>query len=303
MDPKMLESLRLSMQNRPEYVELDGIPLPKSTCDIWDRILSFQARPDDLLICTYPKAGTTWVHEIVDMIQQNGDVDKCKRAPTYVRNPFIEIAPPKPLPSGVEEAEAMPSPRTLKSHFPVQLIPSSFWEQNCKVIYVARNAKDVMVSYYYFQKMNKGLKEPGTWSEYFDAFQSGKVAWGSWYDHVKGWWERKDRQQILYLFYEDIKEDPRREIKKMAQFIKKDLAEEVLEKIVQQTSFQAMKVNPMANYSTLPSFIFDQSVSPFMRKGSVGDWKNHFTVAQNERFDEDYEQKMSGTSIRFRFEL
>ncbi|XP_078508463.1 sulfotransferase 1C2-like isoform X2 [Lissotriton helveticus] len=303
MDPEMMESLKVMLQTRPEYGEIEGIPLVKTTCDIWDQIWRFKARSDDLLICTYPKAGTTWVQEIVDMIQQNGDVDKCRRAPCYARVPFIDLNPPKPFPSGLEEAEAMPSPRTIKSHLPVQLIPPSFWEQNCKVIYVARNAKDIMVSYYHFQKMNKGLAEPGTWSEYFDAFQNGKVPWGSWYDHVKGWWEAKDSRRILYIFYEDLKEDPRGEILKVAQFMGLELNEELLEKIILHTTFQAMKENPMANYTTLPSFIFDQSVSPFMRKGIVGDWKNHFTVAQNERFDQEYEKRMSGSSLRFRAEL
>ncbi|KAH1170145.1 hypothetical protein KIL84_001130 [Mauremys mutica] len=37
--------------------------------------------------------------------------------------------------------------------------------------------------------------------------------------------------------------------------------------------------------------------------GIAGDWKNHFTVAQNETFNEDYERKMAGTNLQFRTEI
>ncbi|PNI14122.1 SULT1C2 isoform 6, partial [Pan troglodytes] len=186
--------------------EVEGTLLQPATVDNWSQIQSFEAKPDDLLICTYPKAGTTWIQEIVDMIEQNGDVEKCQRAIIQHRHPFIEWARP-PQPSGVEKAKAMPSPRILKTHLSTQLLPPSFWENNCKFLYVARNAKDCMVSYYHFQRMNHMLPDPGTWEEYFETFINGKVVWGSWFDHVKGWWEMKDRHQILFLFYEDIKRE------------------------------------------------------------------------------------------------
>ncbi|XP_045224782.1 sulfotransferase 1C4 isoform X3 [Macaca fascicularis] len=254
-----------------------GILQPTVTCDIWDEIWNFQAKPDDLLISTYPKAdpdrrfcrntealvsslsvcfmlvlisqtyssgahsgsnlseckflkvatGTTWTQEIVELIQNEGDVEKSKRAPTHQRFPFLEWK-----------------------------IPSL-----------------------------------------------GSVCWGSWHEHVKGWWEAKDKHRILYLFYEDMKKNPKHEVQKLTEFIEKKLDDKVLDKIVHYTSFDVMKQNSMANYSSIPAEIMDHSISPFMRKGAVGDWKKHFTVAQNERFDEDYKKKMADTRLTFHFQF
>ncbi|XP_063085796.1 sulfotransferase 1C1-like isoform X2 [Cavia porcellus] len=207
MSLEKMEDLQLEGKYlRPATKEVNGILMTKLISDKWDQIWSFQAKPDDLLIATYPKAGTTWTQEIVDMIQHDGDELKCQRNITYEMHPFIEWEMPPPLKSGLELADAMPSPRTLKTHLPAQLLPPSFWKENCKIIYVARNAKDCLVSYYHFYRMNKALPEPGTWEEYIEAYKAGKVLWGSWYDHVKGWWDRKDQHRILYLFYEDMKE-------------------------------------------------------------------------------------------------
>ncbi|XP_066487452.1 sulfotransferase 1C1-like [Tiliqua scincoides] len=290
-------------KKRTTLVEFEGVPLITYMLENWDPIWGFQARPDDLLICTYPKAGTTWIQEIVDMVQHRGDIEKCARAPIYERMPFIEMCLPKPLPSGVEEAEAMPSPRTLKSHLPVHLLPPSFWKQNCKIIYVARNAKDNAVSYFHFHFMAKLMPEIGNWDQYMEDFLTGKIAWGSWFDHVRGWWEAKDRHPILYLFFEDMKEDPAREIRKVAQFLGLDLSELDLNRIVQHTSFESMQANPMANYTTMPSFIMDHAESPFMRKGTVGNWKKYFTVAQSERVDDICARKLAGSGLTFRTQL
>ncbi|XP_068953634.1 sulfotransferase 1C2-like [Petaurus breviceps papuanus] len=289
-------------KKHPPLGEVKGILLPRTTVNNWDQIQKFKAKDDDLVICTYPKSGTTWIQEIVDMVEQNGDVEKCQRSVIHLQHPFIEWAR-SPQPSGVDQANAMPCPRIMKTHLPTQLLPPSFWDITCKIIYVAQNAKDCMVSYYHFQRMSQILPEPGTWEEYFENFINGKVSCGPWYDHVKGWWKAKDKHQILFLFYEDIKENPKSEIQKVMKFMGKNLDEKILDKIVQETSFEKLKENPMINHSTVPKTIMDQSISPFMRKGIVGDWKNHLTVAQNEKFNRDYKKKMEGTSLTFHMEI
>ncbi|XP_042328073.1 sulfotransferase 1C4-like [Sceloporus undulatus] len=298
-----MESLDPSSVKPVKLVNIEGIPLFEDTVDQWQTIWNFKAKPNDLLICTYPKAGTTWMQEIVDMIQHGGDPEKCARAPIYERIPFIEMCGPKPFPTGVEEAEAMPSPRTLKTHLPVHLLPPSFWEQKCKIIYVARNAKDNVVSYFHFHRMDKTMQEPGSWDEFLETFISGTVAYGSWFDHVQDWWKAKDLHPILYLFYEDIKENPVQEIQKVAHFLGVELPESVLNQIVEHTKFESMKGNPTANYTTLPNWLMDHTISPFMRKGIVGDWKEHFTVAQSERLDDICALLLRDSGLTFRTQL
>ncbi|XP_006037635.2 sulfotransferase 1C2-like [Alligator sinensis] len=289
-------------QERRPLVAVDGVPLPQKTWENWAQIKAFQAKPDDLLICTYPKAGTTWIQEIVDMIQQGGDPEKCRRAPLHERHPFLEWAR-SPQSTGVAWADAMPPPRTLKTHLPVKLLPASFWKQGCKVVYMARNPKDSAVSYYHFLRMHQLLPQPGPWPQFLEAFMAGTVPWGSWHEHVRGWWRAREALPLLFLHYEDLKEDPGREIQRVAQFIGQPLVPAALERVVHHTSFEVMRANPATNRASAPRSVLDQSISPFMRKGTVGDWKNHFTVAQSEHFDRDCASKTAGTGLAFRTEL
>ncbi|KAJ7983648.1 hypothetical protein DPEC_G00374650 [Dallia pectoralis] len=110
----------------------------------------------------------------------------------------------------------MPGPNTTEegrghermTHLPVQFVPKSFWEQNCRVVYVARNAKDNLVSYFHFDKMNLVEPEPGDWNHFLQRFMDGKMVFGPWYDHVTNWWEKKQtNSKIHYMFYEDMIEE------------------------------------------------------------------------------------------------
>lgn len=282
-----------------EYVK--GVPLMKYFAEMVGPLQSLQLRPDDLIISTYPKSGTTWVSEILDMIYQGGDVEKCRRAPILMRVPFLEFKCPG-CPTGVEVLKNTPVPRLIKTHLPLALLPQSLLDQKIKVVYVARNAKDVAVSYYHFYRMVKVYPDPGTWDSFLEKFMAGEVFYGSWYQHVKEWWELSRTYPVLYLFYEDMKENPKKEIQKILKFVGCSLPEEIVDRIVQHTLFKEMKMNAMTNYSTIPT-LMDQNISNFMRRGITGDWKTFFTVAQNERFDADYAEKMAGSNLNFRSEL
>ncbi|XP_069840611.1 sulfotransferase 1A1-like [Dendropsophus ebraccatus] len=287
-------------KQRPPLGVMGGMPIVGHFSKNWENVKRFQAEEGDLVIDTYPKSGTTWISQIVDLILHHGDLKKPHSKTIFERVPFLEFAVPD-MPTGTELLNARKSPGLIKSHLPVHLLPNTFWEKNCKVIYVARNPKDVLVSYYHFYHMAVVHPEPGTFEEFLQKFIEGKVSYGLWADHVKGWWKMRHQRDVLYLFYEDMLEDPKREIRKVMKFLGKDLSDDIMEKIHQCTTFKAMKEDYLVNYSTIPTSVMDNTISPFMRKGTCGDWKNYFTVAQNEIFDDYYKREMSDTDLTFRF--
>ncbi|KAJ8258204.1 hypothetical protein GJAV_G00194330 [Gymnothorax javanicus] len=288
---------------RPKLFDFHGVAMASYATDNWDNVQKFQAKPDDILIATYPKAGTTWVSQMLDLLYfGKSSPQRGSSLPIYERVAFLEFCIPD-FQIGADLAEKLTtSPRLIKTHYPIQFVPKSFWAQKCKTIYVARNAKDNVVSYFHFDRMSKVQPEPGDWPSYLQRFQEGKMTYGSWYDHVIGWWEKNQAYpNLLYLHYEDLAEDIDRELDRVCTFLGLSPTEEEKNLVKEGIGFDAMKENDMTNYS---SFIdMDFSISPFMRKGKVGDWKNHFTVHQNGQFDKEYQRKMMNTTLRFRTEI
>ena len=245
--------------------------------------------------------GTTWTQHIVNLIRNQGK-DDTSGLHIVKAVPWIESVLPIGIP--IEDLDKMPSPRCFKTHSPYNMMAGGLPHTSpAKYIYIARNPKDVAVSYYYHMRMFIILKYSGTWDEFYQLYKSGKVYFGSWFDHVLEWWKHRDAENILFLKYENMKKDHRGVVKKMAEFMGYNLEEEVIDTIVEKSTFQSMRDNPATNLDKIemPVAAVKPDAQPFLRKGIVGDWRNYFTPEQNAEFDAIYAEKMKGSGLEFEF--
>ncbi|XP_077991765.1 sulfotransferase 1E1-like [Glandiceps talaboti] len=180
-----------------------------------------------------------------------------------------------------------------------------------KIIYLARNPKDVCVSIFFLIRClaadHKVEKDRELFGQTVDGFINGTLPMeqGMWHEHVLSWWERRNEQNVLFIKYEDMRRDLRSSVQAIAEFIGKSPSPELIDKIVHLATFETMKKNPPPEHklgAEVMNLNFEPRESVFIRKGKVGGWKDHFTVAQNEYFDENYKKWMEGSGLEFDFE-
>ncbi|XP_029801439.1 amine sulfotransferase-like isoform X1 [Suricata suricatta] len=254
----------------------------KLDTDFIETLGDFEVREDDVFIVTYPKSE----HQ-----KSTGNLE------TWFQVPYFEYS------NETIDFTKRPSPRLFVSHLPYYLMPSGLKNKKAKIIYVYRNPKDVMCSYFHFSK-KLPLPVTSTTEEFMKLFLEGRVMGSLWFDHIKGWYEHKNLFNIEFVMYEEMKKDLRGSIVKICKFLGKKLSDKDLDTVVTQAMFENMKSDPRANYDSILKTRFGiQEKGHFLRKGMIGDWKNHMTVEQNERFDKIFQMKMKDFPLKFIWDM
>ncbi|GFX99608.1 amine sulfotransferase [Trichonephila clavipes] len=299
---------------------VDGFQIPAMfSAEAFRSAVRYKPRSDDVFIVTYPKCGTTWTQHTVSLIFSHGE-------PTMSGTDFFSAAPFLEM-TGAEAAETMPRPGAIKVHLPFHLTP---WSEKAKYLYVTRNPKDCCVSYFHHMKNIPGHEFKGTFDQFFELFLSGKIDYEDYFDHLLGWYEHRNDPNVLFVTYEEMKENPAASVLKMASFIDdekyaKPLREDPqkLNNVLQYSSFKHMKevVNKamddlfkMTPEEAMKTNLPDQmkknfkkfekkdggeasSSVNFVRKGIIGDWRNHLSEDQSKRMDQKFAERTKGTEI------
>jgi len=293
--------------------------MPGKLDKIVSDIQSYKWSDGDFLLMSHPKNGTHFMWEVMTMLLGNSSdyIDQPKEACMMDLFPLSETV--RVFPPG--------KPKVLNTHFTPDILPKEF--RGRKTVVVIRNPKDAAVSYYYHEKaLSKKLPdaklretvEKFTFSDYLHKCWFIKdQPYGNYLEYYEYMWNKaKDDPNMLMIFFEDMKKNPTSVIRRVNEFMETACSEEKIEHIAEATSFAKMKqakvetVVKAAALVALQSHTVlsekDDSVKKaeghnFMyRKGEIGDWKNHFTVADNEMFDEVLRKWSVGSEIPFQYE-
>ncbi|KAJ4720545.1 Sulfotransferase [Melia azedarach] len=267
----------------------------------------FEARPDDVILASSMKTGTTWLKSLCVCIMESqsksyGEEDDDLLVKD-ISHGHVKTLEYDAYRENLDDPDfsGLPSPRLFHTHLPYSALPDSIKNLDCKIVYIARNPKDTLVSlWHFYNKIARQNREPYPLEKAYDLFCKGVHLYGPYFDHVLGYWleSLKMPNMILFLKYEDLKRDPKREVKRLASFLGRPFVnEDELDKVLWRSSLERLKnlevnKNGVAFHTRIPNNFF-------FRVGVVGDWKNYLTAEMEQGLDEITRMKLQGSGLDF----
>lgn len=250
-------------------------------------LANFVARPSDVLITTAPKAGTTWMQQILHQLRTGGDSDFFSIDEVVPWLEFPRVG--KTWQQRLKHFESLPVPRVFKTHCTYPQTPG---EGIAKMILTFRDPRDCCVSYYHHLCdmtdegcERDGIVKPTSIEQTVEFWLESKI----WYRNVQSWWPHLDDSNVLLLRYTDLKQDLASVMQRILDFLGWTLNEAQWPSVLRYCSFEWMQANAvrfMRQGHDTPMF----KPGGFIRKGIVGDGKVELSASQAQRIvDQAYE--------------
>ncbi|KAL8504533.1 hypothetical protein ACS0TY_015915 [Phlomoides rotata] len=270
----------------------------------------YAAQDEDIIIATIPKSGTTWLKALSFAI-----VNRQHFAHNHADHPLLTSNPHQLVPfleyklfANNDIPDMSRRPRLMGTHVPMTALPDSVRGSKCKIVYIVRNPFDTFVSIWHFiTKLRPESLGPLSIDEAFDMYCRGAVGFGPYWEHMLGYWHESlmNPNKVLFLKYEEMKENTSFQLKKIAEFLgvpftwEEEEEEGVVEGIAKLCSFEHMKELEV-NKNGKGAIVVDFENKNLFRKGLVGDWVNYFTPMMVERLSNIMDEKLSGTGLSFK---
>eukprot|EP00069_Balaena_mysticetus_P011712 bmy_21377T0 len=157
-----------------DYLWIEGIPFHRFIIENLSSLRDeFVVRDEDVIILSYPKSGTLWMTEIVNLICNKGDPAWVQSVVSSEPSMWLETK------AGLQRIKDQKDPRILRLPSPHSVVPQvilQFQGQGELMMqgqFGMRNPRDVITSGYHFWKMVKIIREPESFEEYSEWFLQG----------------------------------------------------------------------------------------------------------------------------------
>jgi hypothetical protein len=223
-------------------------------------------RPGDLMLNCYPRSGLTW---LAFLLAQLLKADPNERIDL---NSVEKYVPP------ASELPRVGPPQIVRCH-------SQFTPGWSKVVYLLRDPRDVMVSYWHFQKLvsadfNLSLA---------DFLQSDGHWPCEWDQHVLGWTQPGRQANLVIVRYEELHTDPVTALQRVQKLAGAKWTATQVETAIEASRFEHMRAAEEQISST------GASVEPpehFVRRGRVGSWQEEMGYRELRIVEEKYGKVM-----------
>eukprot|EP00198_Chlamydomonas_reinhardtii_P008310 XP_001697647.1 predicted protein [Chlamydomonas reinhardtii] len=244
-------------------------------------------RNDDIVICSYAKAGTTLTQQLVGQLISGGD-------PTFRTadaSPWLDmrVIPKEPMMAALE---AQTQRRFIKSHLPTDCLP---YNPNTKYIYLVRDGRDMCWSLYNHHSTANAMwysvlnDTPGRVGppitrphpdprQYFLDWleQDGGPHWWPFFSHVASWWAVRQLPNVMLVHFSALRADLPGEARRIANFLDIAVPDDKWPTILEHCSMDWMRAH--AELAVPGGGVFwEHGASDFIYKGTNGRWKDSLT--------------------------
>jgi len=227
----------------------------------------FAVFPDDTMIVSYPRSGNTWTRFLIANLLHPGK---------EVSFTNIESLIPDTAVISSRALKRIPRPRVIKSH-------EYFDHRYPQVIYIVRDPRDVALSYYTFQRKYQQIADGFPLEDYVDDFVNGRLnsaSWGTWGENVASWvCTRRNKGNLLLLRFEDMLQDTRRELARVAEFLGLSLSDDVIERAIVNCSADRMRQLEKLEANQWAATRKHRKDIPFVGAAKAGNWRDQLSQA------------------------
>lgn len=211
---------------------------------------------DDVFLVSYPRSGSTWVRFVLTYLMLGRFDDSVDFQTVQEVTPDIQMVKP----SGI--SLDVPRPRVIKSH-------AAFVPDYPNVVYLLRDGRDVVVSFYYYCRKRSGYD--GSLYDFIEANCDYHVSWS---EHVESWLAGQHDMRFLCIRYEDLLADGLAVMRNVCSFAGISATDDEIAEALRLSRFSRLR--RLEEDRGLGYVDGGDEQYRFIRKGEKGDWTSHF---------------------------